>query len=76
MAVGPIGAGVGATNDGVRSGVAATVAGRLRSTAVGLGVRATMGVGAAAHALRVAHSAAAALSGRNLSQQSVLTGTL
>lgn len=75
MAVGPIGAGVGATNDGVSRGVAVTVAGRLRSTEVGRGVRVAMGVGAAAQALRVAHSAAIALS-RNLSQYSVLMGTL
>ena len=67
MAVGPIDAGVGATNDGVSKGVAVTVAGRLRSTEVGLGVRAAMGVGEAAQALRVAHSAAIALR-RNLSQ--------
>ena len=67
MAVGPIGAGVGATNDGVSTGVAVTVAGRLRSTEVGRGVRVAMGVGAAAQALRVAHRAASALSG-NLSQ--------
>ncbi len=38
VAVGPIGAGVGATNEGVSSGVAAVVGGRPRSAAVGRGV--------------------------------------
>jgi hypothetical protein len=76
VAVGPIGAGVGATNDRVSSGVAAVVGGRSRSTAFGWGVRVAVGGEAAAQALNAAHNAATARSARNLSRLTVLTRTL